>query len=235
MQVVAAVVGSPFVADQRGKPPRLVIALGGAGVVLPDRARELLAQHRFWHRAGADRADDLDRRLARAVATGCHQVVPAPQRRVRHQVRVALLDLLGGAQPLGMIGDHQEIERAAQPDRLAGGGNHLLAASEAVGRLRAERVAEGGGIQRIGGMQMGVTPENARRIISAGIRRIARRLIERRGLVPVQCADVGADFRGRVLGICHGQPEQEHREGEGGRLDTHIVLTRCSFGLIWAV
>ncbi len=163
MQVVAAVVGSPFVADQRGKPSGLVVALGGAGVVLPDRARELSAQHRFRRRAGANRADDLDRRLARTLATGCHQVVPAPQRRVGHQGRVALLDFLRGAQPLGMIGDHQEIERAAQPDRLAGGGNHLLAASEAVGRLRAERVAEGRGIQRIGGVQMGITPENARR------------------------------------------------------------------------
>ena len=163
VQVVAAVVGGPLVADQRGEPPGLVVALGDAGVVLPDRARELRAEHRFWHRAGADRADHLDRRLDRALAAGCHQVVPAPQRRVRHQVRVALLDLLGGAQAFGVIGDDQEIERAAQPDRLAGGGDHLLAAREAVGRLGAERVAEGGGIQRIGGVQMGVAPENARR------------------------------------------------------------------------
>src|SRR6202011_5068111 len=94
-----------------------------------------------------------------------------------HQVRVALLDLLGGTQCLSMIGDHQEIERAAQPDRLAGRRDHLLAASETVSRFGAERVTECRCIQRIGGMQMSITPQNARRVIAPGVRRVTRRLV----------------------------------------------------------
>ena len=36
VQVVAAVVGGPLIADQGGEPARLVIAFGDAGVVLPN-------------------------------------------------------------------------------------------------------------------------------------------------------------------------------------------------------
>ena len=170
------------------------------GVLLPHRARELRTEHQLGYRARPDRADHLDGCRDAALSSRRHQIVPAPERRVGHQERVGLLDLLRGSEPLGVVGDDQEIERAAELDGLAGGRDDLLPAREAISGFRSERVPERSRVQRIRRMEMGVAPEHARGIRAPGIGRISRRLVERSDLIPVERPDVGRCLRGGILG-----------------------------------
>src|SRR5215831_18881974 len=100
-----------------------------------------------------------------------------------------------------MIGYHQEVQRPAQFRRLPGGRDDFLTAREAVCLLRPERVAEGGRVERIGGMEMRVTPQHPRRIVLADIGRIARRLLERSQFVGVQSAEICPDRRYAFLSM----------------------------------
>ena len=99
-----------------------------------------------------------------AVAAGCHHVVPALERRVRHQER----DCPSSAppstpRPSAWSATTRKSSGRLSLDRLAGGGDDLLAARKPIGLLRPERVAEGGGIERVGGVEMRVAPKHPRR------------------------------------------------------------------------
>lgn len=58
-----------------------------------------------------------------------------------------------------MIGDHQPIQRARQPNRLSGGGHHFLATREPVGIARRQAVTEQTRIHRNRGMEVGIAPQ----------------------------------------------------------------------------
>ena len=118
MEVVAGLVRGPLVADQGSEPAGFVVALGRAGVGLPDRLGQPGIEHRLRRRASPDRSDDLERGIHTLAA--CHHVVPALQCRIGHQERIAILQFYRRAQSLGMIGDDQKIERPAQLHPLAG-------------------------------------------------------------------------------------------------------------------
>ena len=67
------------------------------------------------------------------------------------------------AHVVGVVGDHEEVERARELHRLAAGGGQLLAPGEAVGLLRPEPRAEGACIHRERRVQMRVAEERSRR------------------------------------------------------------------------
>ena len=96
------------------------------------------------------------------------------------------------AHVVGVVGDDQKIERPRQLRRLAGRRRDLLALGEAIGVARAEPCAEGAGVDRERGVEVGVAEERPGREIAPGPGRIrplggkdllGRRLVER--------ADVG--------------------------------------------
>ena len=175
MQVVAAGVRGPLVADEGGEAARLVVFLRGGDRLLPGAA--IGARAREVHEILGERAlregdDDLDRRL-RALA-GLDHVVPFAARRIGQDLGLAGEQVREEAHVVGVIGDHQEVERTRQLHRLAAGRRDLLAPGEAIGVARAEPRAEGAGVHRERRVQMRVAEERPRREIAAGIGRVGR-------------------------------------------------------------
>ena len=75
-----------------------------------------------------------------------------------------------------MVRYDKKVERPAKLHRLARGGDDFLAAGKSVGFLRAERVTEGRGVERIGGVQMRIAPQHLSRIILPRVGRVSRDL-----------------------------------------------------------
>ena len=97
-----------------------------------------------------------------------------------------------------MVGDDEKIERPRQLRRLTRRSRDLFTLGEAIGIARQQPCAEGAGVKRKRGVEMGVAEERPGREIAAGPGRIGalggkdllrRRLVER--------ADVGSRERPR--------------------------------------
>jgi len=193
VQVVAARRRRPLEADERGELPGLVVLVGHDGRALPDRhhqrARDLrVGQHR-WQCVGRLRADQLGHRRRGLGAARLDHATPPLDGAVAHQLRVALVDLGDESEPLGVVAQDDEVERPRQARRQARRRNHLLAAGDAVGLLGREAIAGRERVTRVGAVQVGVAPQDARRVLAAGVRRIGlrlgRRLARRDGNVHV--------------------------------------------------
>ncbi len=115
--------------------------------------------------------DELQR--SRVVLPGLDHVVPLLAQRLVEKLGLAGDQVGGESHVVGVVGDHQEIERARQLRLLFAGGHHLFAAREAVGVFDTEAVAEQPGIHRHGGVQVRVAEEHLRR--ATGGRRGRRR------------------------------------------------------------
>jgi hypothetical protein len=68
-------------------------------------------------------------------------MIPFDRLFVRHQLRLAGGNIAHELQSVGVIGDHQPIQRARQPYCLPGGRYHFLAAREPIGLDRRQVVA----------------------------------------------------------------------------------------------
>ena len=101
-----------------------------------------------------------------------------------------------------MVRYDKKVERPAKLHRLARGGDDFLAAGEAVSLLGAERVTEGRGVERIGGVQMRVAPQHLSRIIPPRVGRVSR-FSERSQLIRIEGADVCPNLVGRGF-LCAG-------------------------------
>src|SRR6185503_9354235 len=71
-----------------------------------------------------------------------------------------------------VIRDDEEIERARELRGLAARRGDLLAAREAIGVARIQTAAEGAGVHRKTGVQMGVAKERARGEFAIGVGRV---------------------------------------------------------------
>ena len=121
--------------------------------------------------AARELVDEIQR--SRIALPGLDHVVPLLAGGIFEKFRFARDQVGGKSHVVGVVGDHQEIERPRQFRLLFAGGHHLLAAGEAVGVLDAEAVAEQPGIHRHGGVQVRVAEEHLRR--ATGARRGRRR------------------------------------------------------------
>ena len=199
MQVVAARIRRPLVADERGESAGLVVRLGGLDGLLPGVSigRGPRRGESLRHLVLAEAGDDVDRRLGPFAALDL--VVPLASLRRGQQLRFAAHQLREEPHAVRVIGDDQEVERPRQLDRLAAVRSDLLAASEAVGILGRQAGAERAGIHREGGVQVRVAEERQRREIAPCVGRIVglRReyLVE---LALVRRPDVRLLRRGRM-------------------------------------
>ena len=66
---------------------------------------------------------------------------------VFQQVFIAVDDFVHGTQRIGMVGNDQPVERAREAQAFPVRGGDLVTTGEAVGVCRAERDAEGAGVQ----------------------------------------------------------------------------------------
>jgi hypothetical protein len=73
-----------------------------------------------------------------------------------------------------MVSDDEPVQRSGELHALAVGGCYLLAPGKAIGLLWAENDAECPCIQGEIGVEVGVTPEDLRRVVAAGIGRVAQ-------------------------------------------------------------
>ena len=178
--------------------PGLVVLVGHHGRALPhrhhQRARGLrVGQHR-WQCVARLRADHFSDRRGRFGTARLHHAAPALERAVAHQLRVALVDLGDESEPLAVIAQDDEIERPRQARRQAGRRDHFFTARNAVGLLGREAGAGRERIAGVGAVQVGVAPQDARRVLAAGVRRIGLCL----GL---RVAD--GQGKGNLLGVFH--------------------------------
>ena len=171
-RLLPPVVRGPLVADERGESARLVRfvrRLDGLAPGLAIRGVPEGEAFREWPLREAD--DDVDRRFG-ALARLDH-VVPFAALRVGEQLRIAAEQLREKAHAVGVIGDHQEIERTGQLHALAARSGDLLSLGEAIGILRAEPRAERARVHRKRRVR-GVAEERARRKVASRVGRVRR-------------------------------------------------------------
>ena len=137
VQVVAAGVRGPLVADEGGEAARLVVLLRGGDRLLPGAAigaRAGKIHEVLGERPVREGHDDLDRRVC--ALAGLDHVIPFAAGRVGEQLGLAGEQIRKEPHVVGVIGHHQEVERTRELYRLARRGYDLLAAGKAVSVLR---------------------------------------------------------------------------------------------------
>ena len=218
MHVVAFDQRGPLETDEGCKTPRVVERLGIVDDLFPEilvelRARRIEREHLRVHPALREGCDQIDRCQNRRVAAFRDPLVPARCLFVRQQFRFASNDIAGHAHAVGVIGDHQPIQRARQPHCLPGGGQHFLATREPVGNARRQAVTEQPRIKRESGMEMGVAPERT-------LRKIATRI----GRIDLAGIGIGQQIRCRSARILRRGRERDHQrrnESHGDNKSRH--------------
>jgi hypothetical protein len=189
VKVVAAGVRRPLVADERREPAGLVGLLGRLDRLRPGAPvgrRAGSGQEPRRHLSLAEAADDLQRR--RCPLTRVDHLVPPTPLRKGHHLRVAPDDHREEAHPVGVIGDHQEVERTGELRRLAGRGGDLPPLGEEVRLARPQAGSERSSVHRVRGVQVGVPEERADREVAPRRRRVVgllRKRPLRRGRIQV--------------------------------------------------
>ena len=116
---------------------------------------------------------DVGRDGYRRFAAFLDVVVPALAGRVREIRRVAGEQLREEAHVVGVIGDHDEIERADELDSHAVRSRDFFAAREPEGIGGSEAGAKCARVHRCAGMHVGVAEQGTRREIPPRVRRVA--------------------------------------------------------------
>ena len=83
----------------------------------------------------------------------------------------------GEAHLVGVVCNHQPVQRARELDRDPGRGDQLLAAGESVGAPRIQPRAEDAGVEREAGVQVGVPPVGLAREAASRIGRVRLALV----------------------------------------------------------
>ena len=169
MQVVARRhLRGPLVANERGELAGVVVFLRRIDRQLPRGAVSLRAgeiHERLGEGAPREVVNDFERR--RVSLPRFDHVRPLLAGGIGEELRLSSEQVREKSHVVGVIGHHQEIERARQLRLLSAGRHHFLAAREAVCVLDAEAIAECARVHRHGGMQVGVTEKHARRVSGA--------------------------------------------------------------------
>ena len=162
VEVLAPVHQGELEPEHRGEIARLVIAFDGFDMIVPDRpgalGRSRIVGHRGGQRVARAGVDHLGSGAQRLLRPGVEHIVPALHHRVADQDARRFGQRLSPAQRIRMIGDHQEIERAGKFGLEAHRRGDFLAAREPQRLFGAEADTEPERIDRVGGMQMSVTP-----------------------------------------------------------------------------
>ena len=177
VQVVARHERGPFEPDQRGEPARVVVAFRRIDDLFPDRSIGAPAGRVFRQHLGVDPPlregrDQIERRRGRGRAPRLQSLVPGPRLVELQDVRLARRQVVEEPHRVGMVGDHQPVQRPPQPGGLPAGGHDLLAAREAIGIVQPQPRAEQAGIDRQAGVQVRVAPQNLVGKTALGVWRI---------------------------------------------------------------
>ena len=212
VQVVAAGVHGPLVADEGREPARVVVGLGRLDRLLPGRAVGLGARGReaLGHLARAEALDDVERGLH--ALSGVNQVVPFLALLRPQQGRVAAHQQREEAHAVRVVGDHEEVERPRELHRLPGRRRDLLAPGEAVGVARRQPRTGRAGVHRERGVQVRVAEERPRWEIAARVRRV-RRLRRQDPLEARLRDDSGVTFAEFLIGSDGRQRETADHAG----------------------
>ena len=199
VQVVAAD-GGPLEADERGEAPRLVVLVRQRRVGLPGVLHGPVALD--GRHLARQRGHDLHRRGEdRVVVAARQRGVPLLPCFRGQDLGIAAEELRHQAVHLGVVGDHEEVERAREPGAQPVRGADLLAAREAVGVLLADS-AHRARIDRDRRVQVGIAEQDARRIQAPGIGRVLRP------------REAGHVFLGEVLLVAGLRPRAGRQQGE---------------------
>ena len=174
VQVVAAGVRGPLVADEGREAARIVRLVRRLDRLAPGRA--------IGGRAGEKVQRLRELSLARTLTMiSIAASAPLPDWimsyhlrpvRVGQHLGVAREELREEAHVVRVIGHHEEVERTGELDLLAAGGGDLLALGEAIRVLRPEPGTERAGVHRERRVHMRVAEERPRGKVAARVRRV---------------------------------------------------------------
>ena len=181
VQVVAVGLRGPFEAGHGSEDARLVVGIRQLDELGPDRPGHVDVAERI----------DARRNVGQQPAKGLHRLFPASVERLPHfapalrgqQDRVGFANHRGKTHRLGVIGQHQEVERPDQPEGLAGVRRDRLAARGAIDVRRRQRGSQQARVRRQVAVDVhvaeqhlvGEVAEGVGRIVLGG-RRVARAL-----------------------------------------------------------
>ena len=227
VEIVAAGVRRPLVADERGEPAGIVGLLRRLDGLLPGGAVKIALRRidqRLRELALRKGDDDLDRRVC-ALAADDH-VVPLPAGRIGHDRGLAGEQVRKEAHVVRMVGNHQEIEGARQFGRLSRGRRYLLALGEAIGIAWHQPRSECPGIERERRVEMGVAEQRPGWEVAARIGRIRPLRREELGcLLRVEGADIGLRRLGG-RGQRRGKAERTGQQNPDPRRPGHVFPPR---------
>ena len=162
VQIVAIGHERIFKAHERSELAGLVIALDDAGMALPNLHCAfglLFAWQNAAEFAFTSSVDQFHRCALAALMPFMHHIVPAQQRRILDHHTRRIIKPLGRAKAAAMIGDNKEIERSVELCLQAPGRFHFFAARKTQRLFRPKLYAKAKCVDRIGSMQMGITPQ----------------------------------------------------------------------------
>ena len=157
VEVVAAGVRRPLIADERGEMARIIGFLGGFDSVLPGalvgkRSRE--RQKRLRKSPLRECNNHFDCRVC--ALPPLDHVIPFPAGRIRQHRRLTAEQIWKEPHIVGVIRYNQEVERPRQLGWLSRRSRDLLALGKAVSVARTQAGAEGTGVKGIHSVKMGI-------------------------------------------------------------------------------
>jgi hypothetical protein len=231
VQVVAVGRRGPFEAGHCGEHAGLVVEVGGLHELRPDRARHVDVGEGVLAPGGE--VNKLHKSGLCFLRAGVERLPKlAPEGRGQ-QGGVGLAQHRRKAHRLGMVGEHEEVERPDKPERLAGVRHDRLAASGAVDIRGRERGTKKTGVGREVAVNVHVAEEHPVGEVPEGIGRSDGRLNElSRGHLGIRFGERRArdqSHEGKTSKACHGGSPHRSEAGEVAFADpAHVAHGRAA-------
>ena len=167
-------VRGPFVANEGRESARIVRLFRRLDRLLPGasvggRAGE--RKERLRERSLRKRNDHFDRRIG--SLSRLDHVVPPAASGIGQDVGLAGKEVRKEPHIVGVVGNHEKIERPRELRRLSRRRDNLLALGEAIGVARAEPSTERAGVERKHRVQVRVAEERPGRKVASRVRRVS--------------------------------------------------------------
>ena len=175
VQIVAIDGRGPFVTVEHGESARIVVFGGRVDDPIPDRALDLGVVVLGFPAPEVGHHPDRDR--PGGIAALLHGFVPLLALVGREQSGIGLAEEIGDPEVLGVVREHQEVQRADQLGTLAAVGTDLFTPCETDGSFQWERVPDQAAVDGQRRVEVGIAEEHPLREVLIDVGAVGLRLL----------------------------------------------------------